>query len=309
VPRGPSFLDLIQARAEERQGLCLYTFLHAGGANEESLSYAQLDLRARALAARLQSAKAGGERVLLLYPPGLEFIVAFFACLYSGAVAVPAYPPRRNRTQERLRAIARDATPRVVLTSEKLLATASALIGEIPELAAAVWLTGGEESAATPEQREVHPAEWRRPELGSDSLAFLQYTSGSTALPKGVMVSHGNLLHNQEQIRRAFRQSADSVIVGWLPLYHDMGLVGNVLQPFYLGARCVLMPPLDFLRQPVRWLQAISSYGATTSGAPNFAYDLCAEKVGPRRDAGAVRRAVHGLWLPPWSVLSVLWAG
>src|SRR6185295_3232330 len=123
--------------------------------------------------------------------------------------------------------------------------------------------------------------QWREPEADADTLAFLQYTSGSTAAPKGVMVSHGNLLHNEEMIRNAFNQSERSVIVGWLPLYHDMGLIGNVLQPLYVGAQCVLMSPIAFLQRPVRWLNAISRYKGTTSGGPNFAYDLCVRKTTP----------------------------
>src|SRR5262249_33606149 len=132
------------------------------------------------------------------------------------------------------------------------------------------------------------------PRTDGSSLAFLQYTSGSTSTPKGVMVSHGNLLANEEMIRRAFGQSEESVIVGWLPLYHDMGLIGNVLQPLYVGAPCVLMPPLAFLQSPARWLRAVSQYRATTSGGPSFAYELCAQRV-----SAEVRRELD---LSSWQV-------
>ena len=121
---------------------------------------------------------------------------------------------------------------------------------------------------------------WSAPAVSGDDLAFLQYTSGSTSKPKGVMVSHANLLHNEETIKQVFGQSSDSVILSWLPLYRDMGLIGGVLQPLYVGAHCVLMSPLAFLKKPMRWLNAISRFKATTSGGPNFAYDLCARNVG-----------------------------
>ncbi len=149
----------------------------------------------------------------------------------------------------------------------------------MPELAEAVWLAVEEVDPRLAEQ-------WEEPAADPSTPAFLQYTSGSTALPKGVIVTHGNILHNEAMIRAAFGQSEESVIVGWLPLYHDMGLIGNVLQPLAAGATCVLMPPLAFLQRPVRWLQAIHRYRATTSGGPDFAYDLCVRKVGPEQRAG-----------------------
>ena len=268
-----SVVDLLSQRACQRPDHEIYTFLGGDGEVETAhLTLGELDRAARAIGALLQRSGGRGERALLLFPPGVEFIAAFFGCLYGGAVAVPAYPPRAARTQPRLRSIAADARPRVVLTLSTIAARAEALIAQIPELGQAVWL-------ATDDLPLDLAAEWTQPGLGPDDLAFLQYTSGSTATPKGVMVSHGNLLDNEEMIRLAFGQSAESVVVGWLPLYHDMGLIGNVIQPLYAGARCILMSPIAFLQRPRRWLAAISRYRGTTSGGPNFAYDLAVRRI------------------------------
>jgi acyl-CoA synthetase (AMP-forming)/AMP-acid ligase II len=268
-----SLVALGRERAATHGETPLYTFLPDRGPEEGAqLTCADLDRRARAIAATLQQLGAGGQRALLLYPPGLEFIASFFGCLYAGVVAVPAYPPRSARALPRLLEIARDARPAVALTTAELRTAIGGLAASVPELGALRLIATDEVATGAAE-------DWRDPGLTGDSLAFLQYTSGSTAAPKGVMVSHGNLLHNEEMIRQAFGQKAESVIVGWLPLYHDMGLIGNVLQPLYLGARCVLMSPIAFLQSPKRWLAAISRYRATTSGGPNFAYDLCVRKV------------------------------
>jgi acyl-CoA synthetase (AMP-forming)/AMP-acid ligase II len=270
-----TLVELARARAATHGGRTLYTFLPDRGTDDGvHLTYAELDLRARAIGALLQRLGVAGQRALLLYPPGLDFVAAFFGCLYGGVVAVPAYPPRSARALPRLLEIARDARPVVALTTTELETAIGGLAAQVPELGAVRLLAT---DALPPEEAES----WRDPGLSSADLAFLQYTSGSTAAPKGVMVSHGNLLHNEEMIRQAFGQTPDSVIVGWLPLYHDMGLIGNVLQPLYLGARCMLMSPISFLQTPKRWLAAISRFRATTSGGPNFAYDLCVRKIGP----------------------------
>ncbi|HET6974042.1 MAG TPA: amino acid adenylation domain-containing protein [Pyrinomonadaceae bacterium] len=258
-----SLVHLLEVRAGERPDRLAYTFLRDGEVEEANLSYGELACAARAVGAWLQERKLQNQNVLLLYPPGLEYIVAFWGCLYAGAVAVPAYPPSRNRHLGRIEAIVADAKPQLALTT----ATIRARI---------------ESSLACGVTEEIDPElakNWRVPHIDHSTLAFLQYTSGSTATPKGVMVTHGNLLHNEELIRRAFHQNEHSIIAGWLPLYHDMGLIGNVLQPLYLGARCILMSPISFLQQPLRWLRAISDYRATTSGGPNFAYDLCTQKI------------------------------
>jgi amino acid adenylation domain-containing protein len=283
-PEPASLVEVLRRRALDQPDRRAYTFLLDGETREVHLTYGELDLQARAIAGRLQALDAAGERALLLYPPGLQYAAAFFGCLYAGAAAVPVYPPRPNRADPRVRSILTDARARVVLTTAAILPNAErALGGE----AGVDWLaTDGLDLDAA--------AEWRQPAVGRDDLAFLQYTSGSTSAPKGVMVSHGNLVHNERLIQRAFRVSAESVVVGWLPLYHDMGLIGNLLQPLWSGCPCVLLSPVDFLQRPRRWLAALSRYGGTTSGGPNFAYDLCARKV-----AGA---DLEGLDLSRWTV-------
>ncbi|HKI03097.1 MAG TPA: amino acid adenylation domain-containing protein, partial [Thermoanaerobaculia bacterium] len=275
INKHSTLISLLRERAAEHPDRTAYTFLADGEVEAARLTYSELDRQARGIGAALAAAGAAGERVVLLFPPGLEFISAFFGCLYAGALAVPAYPPRSARGLPRLRAILDDARPRVVLTTGELLDRARSLLGEFTAL---TWLAA--------DGLEPRAEEWRAPRIDGETLAFLQYTSGSTSTPKGVMVSHGNLLHNEEMIRRAFGQSEDSVIAGWLPLYHDMGLIGNVLQPLFLGATCVLMSPVAFLQQPLRWLAAISRYRATTSGGPSFAYELCARKVTAEQKTG-----------------------
>ena len=283
--RPATLASLLRSRAAELGERTAFVFLADGEAEGERLTYAELDGRARAIASALRESLAPGDRVLLLYPPGLEFIAAFFGCLYAGVIAVPAYPPRLNdRSQERLRAIARDAEPRAALTTGAILHAVtgggtgggSGFLARVPELAAVRWIATDGLEGSTAEIPEPDPA----------SIAFLQYTSGSTSTPKGVMVTHANLLHNERMIGEAFRQDAHSVVVGWLPLYHDMGLIGNVLQPLHAGGSCVLMAPVAFLQKPLRWLQAIDRWRGTTSGGPNFAYELCLRKIGDPEKAG-----------------------
>ena len=289
-----TFAGLLRARVADRPDRVAFTFLADGELEGAHLTYGELDRRAAALAASLAESVPPGERALLLYPPGLDFIVAFFGCLYAGVVAVPAYPPRPNdRSQSRLRAIARDAEPRAALTTESILAGAvepRGLLAVAPELAGLRWIPTDGTGSAEPPVRLAEP--------DPESLAFLQYTSGSTADPKGVMVTYANLLHNERMIAAAFGMDEESVVVGWLPLYHDMGLIGNVLQPLYSGGRCVLMSPVAFLQRPLRWLEAIGRYRATVSGGPNFAYELCLRKAGPealaRLDLSSWRVAFNG---------------
>jgi amino acid adenylation domain-containing protein len=275
--RPATLADLLRARAAEHPEREAYLFLVDGEEEGARLTWGELDRRARAVAAVLRESLRPGDRALLLYPPGLDFVAAFFGCLYAGVVAVPAYPPRpHDRAQARLRAIARDAGPQAALTTEGILPA----LAVVPELGAARWIaTEGLQDGGLGE-----PADFEGPE--PESVAFLQYTSGSTAEPKGVMVTHANLLHNEAMIGEAFRQGPGSVVVGWLPLYHDMGLIGNVLQPLHAGGRCVLMSPVAFLQRPRRWLEAVSRYGGTTSGGPNFAYDLCVRRIPPEQRAG-----------------------
>ena len=270
----PTLVSLLTRRAKEQGEHRAYIFLLDGESREASLTYADLDRRARHIAAVLRKTTAHGDRVLLLYPPSLEYVCAFFGCLYAGVIAVPAYPPdpaRLERTLPRLQAIVDDARASVVLTTAQILAMTPYVFPLVPALAKLRWTATDE--AVTDDT--LAPSV----DLDGQTLAFLQYTSGSTGDPKGVMLTHGNLMHQAALIRRGFAMNERSIGMGWLPLYHDMGLLGNVLVPLFTGIPCVLMSPIDFLRRPLRWLQAITRYRATTSGGPNFAYDLCVHKI------------------------------
>ncbi|HSF39289.1 MAG TPA: amino acid adenylation domain-containing protein, partial [Thermoanaerobaculia bacterium] len=274
-----TLVDVLREKALRAPEDWAYTFLPEGEAEGARLTWGELDGRARAIAAVLQERGLGGERILLLFPPGLDFVAAFFGCLYAGAVAVPCYPPRSERNLSRLLSIADDASPRAALTCAAVSPAIPRWQKAAPELERIAWI----DVDALPPRTE---AAWLEPGIGSSTLAFLQYTSGSTSTPKGVMVSHGNLVHNELLIQHAFGQRESSLVVGWLPLYHDMGLIGNVLQPLWSGASCVLMPPLAFLQKPRRWLEAVHRYRATTSGGPNFAYELCLQKITPAEREG-----------------------
>jgi acyl-CoA synthetase (AMP-forming)/AMP-acid ligase II len=273
-----TLIDLLQYRAKTQSGQIAYRFIRQGTTEIDRITYQELDQQAKAIAASLQSLSILGEQALLLYPPGLEFITAFFGCLYAGVIAVPAYPPRRNQNMSRLQALITEAKAKIALTTESLLTNIKSRFAGDSEFKELRWLTT--DNVAT----ELDSS-WLEPEVTDNTLAFLQYTSGSTGTPKGVMITHGNLLHNERMIARAFGHTPDTVVVGWLPLFHDMGLIGNVLQPLYLGRPCILMSPVDFLQKPFRWLQAISHFQATTSGGPNFAYDLCVGKITPEQRA------------------------
>ncbi|MEW6734668.1 MAG: condensation domain-containing protein, partial [Acidobacteriota bacterium] len=270
-----TLVELLRWRAVSQPEHLAFTFLTNGEEPQHHLTYSELDQQARAIAAQLQMLAAKGERVVLLYPPGLEYVAAFFGCLYAGAMAVPVYPPdpnRLNRTLPRFLAIADDAKPQVALTTAAILEMIKYFLPEIPQLQGVHWL-------ATDRIAQPLAQEWQEPNVTANTIAFLQYTSGSTSTPKGVMVSHANLLANERLIQTGFHNTEQSVGVGWLPLYHDMGLIGNVIQPLYVGFPCILMSPLSFLERPARWLQTITRYRATASGGPNFAYDLCVRKI------------------------------
>ena len=269
LPKNENLLEILSDRSKFQFDRPAYIFLQNGETESGRLTYGELDWQAKAIASHLQFYR--GERALLLYPSGLEFITAFFGCLYAGVIAVPANLPRQNQKLSRLFSIVSDSQSKLALTTGSLLATIEKRWKEEFELTCLKWV-------AT-DTIDANFQDFEPPSVTSENLAFLQYTSGSTGTPKGVMVTHGNIIHNQEIIYRAFGHSEKSVGVGWLPLFHDMGLIGHVLQPIYAGFPSILMPPLIFLQRPIRWLAAISNYRATTSGGSNFAYDLCVNKI------------------------------
>lgn len=269
---GASLVELLRFRAAAQPEACAYTFLEDGEREGASVTYAELEHRTRAIARCLQLKLRPGSRALLLYPPGLDFISAFFGCLFANVVAVPAFPPGGGRSVSRsgsqrlarLAAICADAEPSAVLTTSEAIRRLS-----LPMDLDVIATDGIVDSAA----------EWRETAADRPTIAFLQYTSGSTARPKGVMVTHGNLLHNLAYAFHLAETDQSTVSVSWLPVVHDMGLIEGVLQPLYSGCPAYLMSPAAFLQRPSRWLRAISRYRATRSGAPNFAYDLCVRRI------------------------------
>lgn len=272
-------IRLLRQRAQEHREKIVYTYLADGESQEIRLTYGELEQKALAIAAILQSSLAPGERVLLLYPPGIEFPAAFFGCLCAGMVAVPAYPPHSKQFLASLRAAAIDAGAAVALSTSATLAEYKGQIEQTPGLPSLQWI-------ATDILADDLAKGWQEPSIGQDALAVLQYTSGSTGNPKGVMVSHGNLLHNSSVIHASFGNSPNIRAVIWLPPYHDMGLIGGIIQPVFAGANAILLSPVHFIQKPLRWLMAISRYKATTSGGPNFAYDLCVRKITPEQKSG-----------------------
>ncbi len=275
TPDFQSLVYMMRHRAQHQGNCRAYTFL-ADGENENAvLTYGQLDRRACAIAAVLADRGVRpGDRAILLYPPGLDFITAFFGAIYAGVIAVPCYPPHRlqlARSLPRLTAIVANADPSVVLCTAEV-ADLSAGVAHVSVLNAIPWIpteTLGDDAIDS----------WKEPDVDTSTVAFLQYTSGSTAAPRGVMVTHGNLLNNLAIANYVEENTSDSVSVSWLPVIHDMGLIEGVLEPAYAGYPAYLMSPATFLQRPVRWLRAITKYRATNSGGPNFAYDLCARKV------------------------------
>jgi len=276
--KSDTLVGILRQHSADKSFVTAYTYLEEGEREANSINYLDLDKKSRSVAVHLQSLLSPEDRVLLLYPSGLDFIVAFFGCLYAGIVAIPAYPPRRNQNTSRLESIIMDARPKAVLTKSDLLESIRSRLSENLDITKLDYLS-------TDDIDIDKSIEWQEPGINGDTLAFLQYTSGSTGTPKGVMLTHRNLLYNEEMIKVRFQHSEKTVFVGWLPLFHDMGLIGNVLQPIYLGIPCYLMSPVDFIQKPYRWLQAISLYKATTSGGPNFAYDLCVKKITPEQIA------------------------
>lgn len=274
-----TLVELLHRRATAHPDRVMCTYSAEGIAPRVSWTYAEADARARRIGAWLQSEGMAGKTVLLAFPPGLEFIAAFLGCLYAGAIAVPTPPPRRNPQSDRFLSIHKNCQPSFTLTTEDVLERVRAYEKSSPELARLSW--------RIPNNLDADWADrWEFPQVHQDTIAFLQYTSGSTGDPKGVVVDHGNLLHNQRLIEATFQQTEDMVMVGWLPMHHDMGLVGTLLHPVFLGGPFHMMSPMGFLQKPIRWLQLISETRATISTAPNFAYELCINRTTPEERSG-----------------------
>jgi acyl-CoA synthetase (AMP-forming)/AMP-acid ligase II len=281
-----TFVDILRKRADEQADQTAFVFIDGDGRETERLTFGLLYLRSRHVARNLVSQGLSGRRVILALPSGLDFVVALFGCFCAGAIAIPIPGTAGRRTANRVDAIFSDAAPAAVLTLKRL--------GNAPEInkiaeeneISVVWL-----------YLDMLPVvDHCRPlvDVRADSLAIIQYTSGSTSAPKGVMLSHDNLLANNAMIARTFGHDASSRGVTWLPLFHDMGLVGHLLQSVYVGGLSVLMSPLVFLQRPLRWLKAISDWKATTSGGPSYAYELCLRAL--------TRSKPQGLDLSSWKI-------
>ncbi|WP_435174471.1 fatty acyl-AMP ligase [Actinacidiphila sp. bgisy145] len=287
-----SLVDLLTEHAARNPGRTAYRYLVTGDVDGgvEEITYGRLAERARAIAAWLQDHGLAGSRAVLLYPPGVEFICGYLGCLAAGVVAVPAVPPQgraqNHRALARTERLLADADARAVLGGREVIAALRTMADQLPGLDRITCL-------ATEDVPDGLAATWRAPDLTADSVAFLQYTSGSTSAPRGVMVTHGNLMHNERFITErmghtpeALERHGHELFVSWLPLYHDMGLIGPVLNTVYLGATATLFSPLHFLQQPRRWAAAVSRYRPHTSGGPNFGYELSVKHATPDFVAG-----------------------
>lgn len=264
------FSECLRHHARATPDRLAYRFLADSGEDGLNITFAELDTAVRALAAVLQERYSPGERVLILLRPGLGYVTGFMGCLYAGLVAVPAYPPGATKTLGRLESILHDCQPAAALVAGS----------DAHDIAASLALVAPQiDTLDLDRLDQQHADRWQPvPGQGSDP-AFLQYTSGSTGNPKGVIISHGNLIHNSQCISETFGIGPDSHIGSWLPPYHDMGLIGGILQALYVGCPATLMTPIAFLQRPLRWLQMISRYRVTVSGGPNFAFELCSRKV------------------------------
>jgi len=317
-----TIVDFLRWRAEHQPDRRSHTYLKDGERPDGHATFADLDRRARAIAARLQDQGLAGERVLLIYPSGLEYVAAFYGCLYAGAIAVPAYPPDPTRLElslPRLLAIVGDCAPAAALTTTGLLAGLAGVLLQtkiarplsklpLPAALGGRTLRGLAALDTAPLERlrwlsserisDAAAAGWRDPDPRPGDVAYLQYTSGSTAAPRGVVVRHEQLIANLALGTAITGVTSGSVAVGWLPLYHDLGLVCYVTGSAYNGCYTVLQSPLDFLARPLRWLQAIDRFRASHAAGPNFAYDLCVRRTTPEQraalDLRTWRRAGNG---------------
>ncbi|MEM8530263.1 MAG: fatty acyl-AMP ligase [Chloroflexota bacterium] len=269
-----TLVDVLETRLQETPDQVAYTFLRSGNNTPDRITYRQLAHQVHALSVVLHHHQSVGQRVLLLLPSGLPYIIAYLSCLSIGAVAVPAYPPHSVRSLPRIQSIVADSQASIVLTTEHVWHKIQQWREHIPDLTDLTWLT-------VDTFDETLSTELVKPVIERTTLAFLQYTSGSTSLPKGVMVSHENLLHNLSMMYTHWKLDMQEHPVGvsWLPIFHDMGLIAGMLLPLYGGFPAFFMAPTDFIHRPLCWLQALSEYRGTYSCAPNFAYELCVRRV------------------------------
>ncbi len=273
IRESKTYIEIIKKRALTEPDKVVYRFLEDGLNETESFTFSQIDKRARALGAALQQHAGKGDRILLLFPAGLKYVAAVFSCFYSGMIAVPAYPPRRNRNLGRVLSIVADAQVHTALVTRQVYDDISRNFKDNPDLRTMHWIIYDDVDDDMANQ-------WNDTEVLPDDVALLQYTSGSTGNPKGVMLTQLNLLYNSEYIRLTFEFEKEKTIgMNWLPIFHDMGLIGGILQAGFLGAENIGMPPVQFVKTPGRWLQCITKYKATVGGGPNFGYDYCVEKV------------------------------
>ena len=271
-----NLVEILRWRAVHQADKIAYTFLVDGESQEQHITYSELDIKAKIIGGYLQQLGSSGQRVLLVYPSGLDYICSFFGGLYANSINVPAYPPGHHAVQDRylqrLCAIAQDARPMVAFTTSRIAEGLRPILPQLRELQSLKWVV-------TDEISNNYANKWWDAGREPADIAFLQYTSGSTSTPKGVMVSHANLIYNSEMYKTGFGLNQSTIIVNWMPLFHDFGLIGNILQALYLGVPCIFMEPAAFMQKPLRWLQAISNYRGTISAAPNFAYELCIRKI------------------------------
>lgn len=282
IPELDDFAGYLRHWSQRRPDEPCYFFLRKDE-EAERITFAGLDQRVRFLAGCLSRHCQPGDRVIIAVRPSIDYLALFLACLSGGFIAVTAFPPTADKSAPRVKGIVADCAPRLLVFSE---ADRVAIDGA--DLGTATQRVSIEELSATD---SVSQAQAR---VGRDTIAFLQYTSGSTGAPRGVIVTHGNLIHNSRGIHGRFAHTTESRVVSWLPLYHDMGLIGGALQSLFGGFGSALMAPIDFLQSPVRWLRAITRYRATSSGAPNFAFQYCVDRIADKQ--------LEGLDLSSWQV-------
>src|SRR3954447_17630548 len=280
-----SLVDVLEHRAATQGDERALVFLTDRGAEDSSLTFRELHDAANAVAKRLAAVAKAGDRALLVFPPGLEFIVAFFGCLIARVIAVPMMVPRRQS--------ARDSSASIIANCKPILALTSPALAQRGDLAGR--FAGQDLQWLTVDLKPGTAGAIDLPRPRQDDIAFLQYTSGSTSDPKGVVVTHAMLLANMAMAQKALGTGKHSTCVNWLPLYHDMGLILGIVGSMYLGALCVLLSPSGFIQRPLTWLRAISHYRAEITASPNFAYDLCAARL--RADQ------MEGVDLSSWKII------